>query len=68
MIANPGKRFFMYNPYEQILTEEFYEWSTMVEIRKRQIELLPKKSNLKLGLIIGVLGRQGNLGIVEVFL
>ena len=67
MIANPRHTFYMYNPYEQSFTLEEYDFKQMIYNRKSAIQSIPKK-NAKIGIIFGLLGRQGSLLILEVIL
>lgn len=78
MIANPKLKFYQYNPYTkvkeqkgiridfyQIFSIEEYAHEKMLATRHQQIE---KFVNIKrVGIILGVLGRQGSPHIMEVF-
>ncbi|XP_068988476.1 2-(3-amino-3-carboxypropyl)histidine synthase subunit 1 [Bombus flavifrons] len=63
MIANPKLRAFRYDPYEKKLTEEFYDHEQMLKTRLAAIE--HAKEIGKFGLILGTLGRQGNLNVLK---
>ena len=63
MIANPKLRAFRYDPYEKKLTEEFYDHEQMLKTRLAAIE--HAKEMGRFGLILGTLGRQGNLNILK---
>ncbi|XP_071878550.1 diphthamide biosynthesis 1 [Bombus fervidus] len=63
MIANPKLRAFRYDPYEKKLTEEFYDHEQMLKTRLAAIE--HAKDIGKFGLILGTLGRQGNLNVLK---
>lgn len=63
MIANPHLRAFRYDPYEKKLTEEFYNHEEMLNTRLMAIE--HAKETGRFGLILGTLGRQGNLNVLK---
>lgn len=63
MIANPKLRAFRYDPYEKKLTEEFYNHEQMLKNRLTAIEYA--KNTRRFGLILGTLGRQGNLNVLK---
>jgi len=64
MIANPHIRaFYKYDPYSKRLTREEYDHSTMHELRHDAIERATHAK--KWGLILGTLGRQGNMKILQ---
>lgn len=65
MIANPKLRAFRYDPYEKKLTEEFYNHDQMLENRLTAIKYA--KNIKRFGLILGTLGRQGNLNVLKNF-
>lgn len=61
MIANPGVPAYKYDPHSKKFTEEKYDNKTMMALRKAEVD---KAKNAKLvGIIVGTLGRQGNLSI-----
>lgn len=63
MIANPSVQAFKYDPYEKKLTQEHYEHGQMRSNRKMAIE---NSRNAKtFGLILGTLGRQGSVKVME---
>ncbi|CAL7935796.1 unnamed protein product [Xylocopa violacea] len=63
MIANPKLRAFRYDPYEKKLTEEFYNHDEMLKTRLTAIERT-KQAEI-FGVILGTLGRQGNLNVLK---
>lgn len=63
MIANPKLRAFRYDPYEKKLTEEFYDHELMLQTRLTAIERT--KQAERFGLILGTLGRQGNVNVLK---
>ncbi|CCE62482.1 hypothetical protein TPHA_0C03300 [Tetrapisispora phaffii CBS 4417] len=63
MIHNPGIPAFRYDPYSRKFTRETYDQSELVEVRSEAIE--SARSAQTVGLILGALGRQGNLATVE---
>lgn len=63
MIANPKLEAYRYDPYSKKFTIETYDHKEMRIIRQKAIEVGKKAK--KIGLIIGTLGRQGSLKVVE---
>ena len=63
MIANPKLRAFRYDPYEKKLTEEFYNHEEMLNTRLTAIQ--HAEGTGRFGLILGTLGRQGNLNVLK---
>nr|MBE5724783.1 putative diphthamide biosynthesis protein 1 [Cucujiformia] len=63
MIANPKIEAYRYDPYEKEFTKEYYDHMEMNTIRKNFITEASKAE--KFGLILGTLGRQGNLKVLE---
>jgi 2-(3-amino-3-carboxypropyl)histidine synthase len=64
MISNPTLTFYQYNPYTKILSLERYDTKLMKEIR---LSMINKSKNAKsVGIIFGMLGRQGNPSILNV--
>lgn len=64
MIHNPQvKTFYKYDPYNKKLTLEQYGYEEMYKLRKEAIQTASKAK--KWGLILGTLGRQGNLTILK---
>jgi 2-(3-amino-3-carboxypropyl)histidine synthase len=55
-------RFYRYDPYAKVLSEEMYDTPTMVDVRKRSIDhvRLASPPARVFGLILGTLGRQGS--------
>jgi 2-(3-amino-3-carboxypropyl)histidine synthase len=65
MIQNPKLAAFQYDPYSQKFTSEKYDFEQMQSNRYRAICVARKATNF--GLILGTLGRQGNVKIFEVW-
>lgn len=63
MIANPKLRAYRYDPYDKKLTEEFYDHKSMRESRKGAIDRA--KNADRFGMVLGTLGRQGNLNVLK---
>jgi 2-(3-amino-3-carboxypropyl)histidine synthase len=63
MIANPNVPAYRYDPYERVLTREYYDHVGMQNVRKSMI--LRAKKAKKFGLILGTLGRQGNPAVLD---
>nr|NVI70988.1 putative diphthamide biosynthesis protein 1 [Cucujiformia] len=63
MISNPKIQAYRYDPYEKILTKEYYDHDMMMEIRKTSIDQSVNAGSF--GVIMGTLGRQGSPKIVE---
>ncbi|EDO16722.1 hypothetical protein Kpol_1003p27 [Vanderwaltozyma polyspora DSM 70294] len=63
MIHNPEIPAFRYDPYSRKFTSEGYDQNQLVEVRTDAIETA--KNGKTFGLILGALGRQGNLKTVE---
>nr|NVI70961.1 putative diphthamide biosynthesis protein 1 [Cucujiformia] len=63
MIANPKLESYRYDPYKKEFTKEYYEHEQMNMIRKKSVD--DSFNAKKFGIIIGTLGRQGNLNVVE---
>ena len=72
MIANPEIPAFRYDPYSKKVTRERYDYKSMQEMRREEIEKAvrsaSKESNgvASWGLVLGTLGRQGNTGQMQV--
>ena len=64
MIANPDIEAFRYDPYQKRLTRERYQHDTMKSVRQSVIAEAARAR--KWGIVLGTLGRQGNMAIVEV--
>jgi 2-(3-amino-3-carboxypropyl)histidine synthase len=59
MIQNPHITAYRYDPYSKEMTSEAYDINTMKQVR---LESINKARNSKVfGLILGTLGRQGNV-------
>ena len=63
MIANPNVPAYRYDPYERVLTREYYDHVGMQNVRKSMILRAKKAKNF--GLILGTLGRQGNPAVLD---
>ncbi|CAB0018299.1 unnamed protein product [Nesidiocoris tenuis] len=65
MIANPSLKAYRYDPYEKKLTEEFYDFDVMFQKRLSAIESAKEADTF--GLILGTLGRQGSVNVLNNF-
>jgi len=63
MIANPTLKAFKYDPYSKEFTREYYDHSKMLSLRHSAVEEARKAK--KFGLILGTLGRQGNVTVLN---
>jgi 2-(3-amino-3-carboxypropyl)histidine synthase len=63
MIANPHVAAFRYDPYAKVLSRETYDHDTMQRVRRQAISTAAKARVW--GVIVGTLGRQGNVSIVN---
>nr|NVI71025.1 putative diphthamide biosynthesis protein 1 [Cucujiformia] len=63
MISNPSKSYYRYDPYSKEFTEEHYDHKLMNHTRKTFIDQCETAGTF--GIIMGTLGRQGNLNVVE---
>lgn len=63
MIANPKLEAYRYDPYDKKFTREYYEHAEMIKNRKSSIEKAMSCKNF--GVIMGTLGRQGSLKVVQ---
>ena len=63
MIANPHIPAFQYNPYNKILSREYYDHPLMEKNRKESILKASMAKNY--GIILGTLGRQGSPKVME---
>nr|MBE5724753.1 putative diphthamide biosynthesis protein 1 [Cucujiformia] len=63
MIANPNKSYYRYDPYSKEFTKEYYDHELMNKTRKSVVDKCTTAG--KFGVIMGTLGRQGNLNVVE---
>lgn len=66
MIANPNHIFYKYHPYEQTFSLEQYDFKLMMEQRKRALSQARPEEKTNVGVILGVLGRQGSQRILSV--
>ena len=64
MIANPDVKAYRYNPYDKSLTLEGYEVEKMKMMRFDAISTA-KATGHKFGIILGTLGRQGNVSLLQ---
>ncbi len=65
MIANPKHRFFKYDPYALEFILEEYDFPLLIKTRKNAITLVKPGQDITIGIIQGILGRQGSYRIVE---
>jgi 2-(3-amino-3-carboxypropyl)histidine synthase len=63
MIQNPHVQAFRYDPYPKVLSREQYDLPQMMQIRHGAIETARKAQ--RFGIILGTLGRQGNVLILD---
>ncbi|CAK5030566.1 unnamed protein product [Meloidogyne enterolobii] len=63
MIHNPKIPAYQYNPYSHEFTIEKYGFEMLLSNRQKAIEIARKSK--RIGLILGTLGRQGNIKIFE---
>ncbi|KFU87721.1 Diphthamide biosynthesis protein 1, partial [Chaetura pelagica] len=63
MIANPGIPAYRYDPYSKVFSQEHYGHEDMR--RARQDDICAAAGARCWGLILGTLGRQGSLGILQ---
>lgn len=78
MIANPSIPAFRYDPYTKRLTRELYEHDEMRRLRGKAVQeareslSVSRKGTVKDGeiwaVVLGTLGRQGNLRVLKVSL
>ena len=76
MIANPQIPAFRYDPYTKRLTRELYDHEEMRKMRGQAVEQArdslvedgkkEKKDKEAWGIVLGTLGRQGNLRVLKV--
>ena len=64
MIANPELIFYQYNPYTKSITLEKYDFLLMKKIRNNMI--IKSKGAKTVGILFGVLGRQGSPDVLNV--
>jgi len=63
MIANPKLKAYRYDPYNQKFTEEVYDHIDMLKSRKEAVDIARQSKSF--GIILGTLGRQGSLRILN---
>ena len=63
MIANPNLIAYCYNPYNKVLSREYYDHHEMQRMRYHSIQTSTSASTF--GLILGTLGRQGSLRVLN---
>mmetsp|Transcript_83214 Transcript_83214/g.222411 ORF Transcript_83214/g.222411 Transcript_83214/m.222411 type:complete len:402 (-) Transcript_83214:6-1211(-) len=63
MLQNPGFSFFRYDPYSRCLSRESYD--NMGALKNRTQAVTLAKGARLVGLILGTLGRQGSVGVLE---
>ncbi|RXG63208.1 Diphthamide biosynthesis protein 1 [Armadillidium vulgare] len=63
MISNPDANTYLYNPYSKLLSHESYNHAQMKSIRRREIDKCAIAQNW--GVILGTLGRQGSVKVLE---
>jgi len=63
MIANPNLNAFKYDPYSKEFTREYYDHEKMLSLRRSAVD--KARTGKKFGLILGTLGRQGNLTVLK---
>lgn len=77
MIANPSVPAFRYDPYSKKFTREWYDYERMSEMRAQAIRSAratldsrncAERENPAWGVVLGTLGRQGNLKQLQVYL
>lgn len=63
MIRNPSLRFYKYCPFSRKMTQEFYDYETMVSGRRAEIRRAFE--GRRFGVVLGSLGRQGSRTILR---
>jgi 2-(3-amino-3-carboxypropyl)histidine synthase len=64
LIANPSiQHAYKYDPYSKIITREKYDHGMMFDDRLSAIQVFQEPSTKIIGVILGTLGRQGNLSL-----
>ncbi|CAM9024767.1 unnamed protein product [Wickerhamomyces anomalus] len=63
MIHNPEIPAYRYDPYSRKFTREYYDQKQMIKVREDAITTASKAK--KIGLILGALGRQGNVNTLS---
>ncbi|ONH70009.1 Diphthamide biosynthesis protein 1 [Cyberlindnera fabianii] len=59
MIHNPEIPAYRYDPYNRKFTREYYDQQQMIEVRESAVDTA--RNAKKIGLVLGALGRQGNV-------
>lgn len=65
MIANPRHKYFQYNPYTKLMTIERYDFDQMMAFRREELARCSITPETTVGVIMGVLGRQGSTYIIN---
>ena len=65
MIANPKHKYFQYNPYTKKMTIEMYGFDQMIAVRQEELARCAITPNTVVGVVMGVLGRQGSSHIIN---
>lgn len=65
MISNPSIKAYRYDPYAKRMTAEEYDHEDMYQMRQEAIRKAKKAK--KFGIILGTLGRQGSLKVLDFF-
>jgi len=63
MMQNKDVTFYRYDPYTQVFTTESFDHEQLEKIRTQ--EILKARDAKVVGLILGTLGRQGSVGVLE---
>jgi len=63
LIANPGLPAYRYDPYGRVLTAEGYGFDKMLGLRRAAIDRA--RGGRTVGVVLGILGRQGNPSILR---
>lgn len=65
MIANPRHKYLQYNPYTKLMLIERYDFDLMIKVRQEELVRCKIKPDTTVGVVMGVLGRQGSSHIVN---
>lgn len=65
MIANPSHVYYQYNPYTKLMTVERYDFDLMIKVRSEELSRCQIRPDTTVGVVMGVLGRQGSTHIVD---
>mmetsp|Transcript_589 Transcript_589/g.925 ORF Transcript_589/g.925 Transcript_589/m.925 type:complete len:371 (+) Transcript_589:2209-3321(+) len=63
MIQNPTAKFYRYDPYQNKLFNDTYDMDALVSSRTSSVDAIREARNV--GVILGTLGRQGNLKLMS---